>query len=243
MEPWFDTHVHLDRYAEPERKALLARATEADVALVSVAVDIESSTAVLALMGSSPVVAGAVVGLHPRNAAQWDERDARFDFRHPGVVGIGECGFDASGPEWEVQARAFVAQCAVARRLGKALVLHVDGDGAWAHLVDCGSELAGLRVVRHYFQGDGGQAAWHRERGHYLSFGNPLRREPALRDIAREYPEERLLIETDSYPMPDRNTEPAHVVKVGETLALVRAWTFDAARTRLAINTRTAFAL
>lgn len=236
MLPWFDTHVHLDRYAEAERAALFVRAQAANVAVVGVAVDLESSRALGELAG----LAGYAVGVHPRYAGSMD--DSLGDLvRCDGVIAIGECGFDATGPDDAIQAAAFRAQCSLARSLDLPLVLHIDGAGAWPAFVDQAAEVEGLTVVRHYFSGDAAQAEWHRARGHFLSFGNPLRRSPELRDIARTYPEDRLLIETDSYPLPGRNTEPCHVPLVGETLALVRGWTFDQAREQLAGNTMRAF--
>jgi TatD DNase family protein len=235
--PWFDTHVHLDRYDLAERAAVLERARAANVSVIAVGVDLKSSREVSA-MGD---VCGRVVGIHPRYAAADFEEELREIALCPGVLGIGECGFDDSGVDWKTQERAFRTQCGIARDLGLTLVLHIDGEQAWGHLIAAG--LEGLRVIRHYFTGDATQAAWHGEREHYLSFGNPLLREPSLREIARDYPEHLLLIETDSYPLPGRNTEPAHVAKVGETLALLRGWTVEEARKHLAQNTRAAFGL
>jgi Tat protein secretion system quality control protein TatD with DNase activity len=237
VEPWFDTHVHLDRYSLPERAALLERARAADVEVFAVATDLAYSREVSALDG----VRGQVVGVHPRSAAPGFESELRELAPQPGVIGIGECGFDGDGPDWDAQEAAFLAQCPIAGEFDKTLVLHVDGEGAWKRLGACEEALAGLRIVRHYFTGDAGQAAWHRERGHYLSFGNPLRRDRALREVAREYPPQLLLIETDSYPLLGRFTEPQHVAAVGETLALLRGWTFEEARKRLAANTLAAF--
>lgn len=237
MEPWFDTHVHLDRYEFEERRALLKRAEAAGVAVFAIAVDLPSSREVVAMGG----VRGKAVGMHPRNAEDGFEAELLDLASRPGVVAVGECGFDGERPDWKPQATTFESQCAIARRLERTLVLHIDGAGAWEHLLEHEAALEGQRVVRHYFTGDEAQAEWHAERGHYISFGNPLRREPALREIARSYPPDLLLIETDSYPLARRNTEPADVVKVGETMALLRDWTFDEARERLGANTRKAF--
>ncbi len=237
VQPWFDTHVHLDRYSLPERTALLEGALEANVWVIAVATDLASSRETSALGG----VRGRVVGIHPRNAGPGFEEELREIAGRPGVMGIGECGFDGGGPPWPEQAATFEAHCDIAHELGKALVLHIDGEGAFEQLAANASGLEGLRIVRHYFTGDAAEAAWHAERGHWLSFGNPLRRVAALRDIARGYPADRLLIETDSYPLAGRFTEPKHVVAIGETLALLRDWTFDEARERLATNTRAAF--
>lgn len=238
---WFDTHVHLDRYAAPEREALLAHAAARDVRVLAVGVDLESSRAALGLAGSCREVFGATAGVHPLHAASWVRDELGSLAAGPRVLAIGECGFDDANPDWPAQQDVFRPQCDLARRLGKPIIIHVDGPRAWEELVACGDELDGLRVVRHYFTGDSAQAAWHQSRGHYLSFGNPLRREAGLRQIARAYPAELLLVETDSYPLANRNTEPAHVVRVAETLALLRDWTFDEAREILAANTRAAF--
>lgn len=236
VTPWFDTHVHLDRYAPAERAAILSRAFEAGVALVGVAVDLDSSLALSKMDG----LAGYAVGVHPLRADTYDGRIEDLA-RRTAPVAIGECGFDTGAENVEQQAFAFREQCKLARSLRLPVVLHIDGGGAWETLLAAADAVAGVSVVRHYFTGDSAQAAWHRERGHYLAFGNPLRRRADLREVARSYPLELLLVETDSYPLPGRMTEPAHVRSVGETLALLRGWTFDEAREQLAANTLRAF--
>jgi TatD DNase family protein len=241
--PWFDTHVHLDRYTDAERPALLARAEAAGVArLLAVSTDCASSQRVAAL----PDGVLKAVGVHPLHAAE-DVCEALEALAvRPGVVAIGETGFDDGGPPLAVQAAVFRTQCALARRLNLALVLHVDGAGAWQALtaaVATDDALAGLRAVRHYFAGDAAQAAWHAERGHWLSFGRPLLREPSLQQIARAYPPEKLLIETDSYPLPGRRTEPRDLVPVGLLLAELRGWSAEHCVARLWRNATAALAL
>lgn len=237
MEPWIDTHVHWDRYSAPERAVMLERANEAQVRFIGVAVDVASSKSLLTCDGAL----GVCVGVHPQRVGRPFESEIKELAPRSPVVAIGECGFDSAGAPAEAQSAAFLLQAAIARDAGLPLVLHLDGAGTWEQLLENATAADGLTVIRHYFTGDEEQADWHRLRGHYLSFGNPIRRSQALREIARHYPEDLLLIETDSYPLPNRNAEPAHVVKVGETLALVREWTFEEARERLSANTRSAF--
>lgn len=237
VPPWFDTHVHLDRYAPAEQRALLDRAREADVRVIGVAVDLETARA----LASIEEMAGHTVGVHPKYVRSSPAGPLEDLARSPAVVAVGECGFDAMATDGHAVVRAFHAQCEVARSLGLPLILHIDGPGAWEDFVVNAPALDGITVVRHYFTGDSAQVAWHRERGHYLSFGNPLRRSAELRDLARAYPGDLLLIETDSYPLPGRHTEPCHLPRVGETLAILRGWTFDEARERLAENTLRAF--
>lgn len=234
---WVDTHSHLDRYETAERAAILSRAAEASVAVIAVGVDVDSSAAAL----ECPDVVGVAVGIHPLHATGADLRALLGLASHQRVIAIGECGFDSAGPPFDLQATVFAAQTRTARALDLPLVLHVDGTGAFEQLTRHANLLAGVTVIRHYFTGDAAQAAWHAERGHYLSFGNPLRRDSGLRDIARTYPAAQLLVETDSYPVAGRRTEPSDVARVAETLALVRGWTFSEASTQLLENTRAAF--
>jgi len=237
MEDWFDTHAHLDRYPAAERDALLARAREAGVAVVGVGVDLASSREMAGIAG----LAGYAVGVHPLYAGEWGRDGLAGLLAATGGVAVGECGFDDGGPEWELQVAAFRGQCALARECGLPLVLHVDGGRAWEILRAHSDDLAGLTVVRHYFTGDRGQAEWHGARGHFLSFGKPLVRDAALQEVCRDYPPEMILIETDSYPLPGRTTEPRDVVRVGNAVAELRGWPGAETRARLARNTLLAF--
>lgn len=233
MQPrWVDTHVHLDRFDPADRPGIVERAAAAGVVVVAVAVDLESSRVVTGMEG----VAGCAVGVHPLHALEWDAGELRELAEEPGVVAIGECGFDESGAGWDAQVRAFRGQCELARAVGLPLILHVDGAGAWERLVDQWEAFAGLTVVRHYFTGDAAQARWHAMRGHYVSFGRPLVRELGLQAICPEYPADRMLIETDSYPLPGRATQPRDVVAVGEAIGRLRGWTDNETRARLLEN-------
>lgn len=235
MTPWFDTHVHLDWYRAPDQAALLGRAVAAGVRVIAVAEDLRPARR----FEPAPGLAGYLVGVHPLRAATEALPAARAGDAM--VVGIGECGFDAAAGDFQLQATVFRAHCGLARELGLPLVLHLDGASAWDAFLAEDASIEGLTVVRHYFAGDATQAAWHAERGHFLSFGNPLRRREDLQAIARGYPADRLLIETDSYPLPGRATEPHDVIRVGDALAQARGWTVAQAREQLATNTAAAF--
>lgn len=234
---WVDTHVHLGRYSATEASALLDTAMAAGVGMLSVAGLDEDC-------GQTPGagVLGRITGVHPLQAATGCH-GLEAALAGAGVVAVGECGFDAAGPPWDLQRAVFHDHCRAARERGLPLVLHIDGEGAWEAFKAASDACEGLRLVRHYFTGDEQQAAWHAWHGDHLSFGNPLRRTSALRDIARTYPADLLLIETDSYPLGSRNTQPRDVATVGETLALLRGWTFAEASAHLLDNTARAFSL
>lgn len=238
VEPaWIDTHVHLDRYQGAERDAMVALAKVAGVAIVAVAVDLASSRVVAGLEG----VAGCAVGVHPLRATGWAGEALRDLARMPGVVAIGECGFDGAGPDGAVQASAFRGQCELAREAGLPVILHIHGAGAWERLVEHGEALRGLGVVRHYFTGGAREADWHAARGHFVSFGRPLLREAGLQGVCRGYPADRILVETDSYPLAGRTTVPRDVAEVGEFAGALRGWPRAEARERLFTNSLGAF--
>ena len=213
---WVDTHVHLGQYGATEASALLEAAAASGVALLSVSRPDEDCAG-----APRPGVLGRISGVHPLQAARGCD-GLESALAEPGVVAVGECGFDAAGPPWEVQQAVFAEHCRAARDRGLPLVLHLAGEEAWEAFKAAAGDCEGLALVRHYFTGDERQAAWHAWHGDHLSFGNPLGRISALREIARTYPAELLLIETDSYPMSGRHTQPRDVAKVGETLALLR---------------------
>jgi TatD DNase family protein len=240
MPNWFDTHVHLERYSADDQPRLVADARAADVAgMLAVSTSCASSRRTVAL--SSGVL--KAVGVHPTRADDASCAELHELAQAPGVVAIGETGFDDAGPDFEAQRASFVAQANLAREAELTLVLHIDGQSAWRQLTDLDRALDGLRVIRHYFTGDVSQAEWHAARGHYLSFGRPLLREPALQRIAAAYPADLLLIETDSYPLPGRTTEPSGLPAVGTALAGARGWTIEECASQLWANSYRALSL
>ena len=83
---------------------------------------------------------------------------------------------------------------------------------------------APVRAVVHYFVGDATLAERYLELGCSISVGKPVTRaaEAALRAAATRLPLERLLLETDTYPLPGRATEPRDVSLVCATIAALR---------------------
>lgn len=221
-----DSHVHLDRYTPSALTRMLARARRAGVHhLLTVGVDLESSRAAVALTRRRGV--RAAVGIHPLRSAGLDLPAAIADLRalaeHPGVAAIGEVGLDASGPAALAEQETVLrAQLELARALDLPVVLHVVDAHAAAQRVL--AAYPDRRVVIHYFQGDADLAARYLALGCFLSFGKPVTRSgrTALREAARRAPLDRLLIETDTYPLPGRATEPRDVALVCQALAELR---------------------
>jgi TatD DNase family protein len=128
--PLFDTHAHLhDPAFAGDRAATLARARAAGVArILTVGTDPASAGDAVALAAAHPEVYAAV-GIHPHDAAAADDEALAAIAalaRAPKVVAIGEIGLDyyRNLSPRDAQQQALRAQLALARELGKPVLLH-----------------------------------------------------------------------------------------------------------------------
>lgn len=253
-----DTHLHLDdRRFEDDREAVLARAWRAGVrAVLSCGSDLASSAGNLDLAdrfnararaggpdGDGALPAARVwvaVGIHPHEAARSGDLEAAMRTlealaSHPAVVAIGEIGLDFHydfSPR-PVQHEVFERQLALARRLGKPVVIHAREaeDAVLAAL----QRYDGVRGVLHAFAGSVEQARRALDLGCYLGVGGMLtfRNAENVRAVARWAPLDRLLLETDApylAPVPHRGrrNEPAYVALVAQKLAELRGLSVSA---------------
>lgn len=242
-----DSHVHLDRYADDQARALVARAVEAGVhRLLTIGVDLPSSRAALRLARELPGVLAAV-GIHPlrleaatgspapeRGSGRRAARDAGGGERaeawaaalrpllEEGPAAIGEVGLDASGPDLDGQQRFLAACFALAEAHSLPVVLHVVGAPAVHEAaLTIARRHPTVRAVAHYFVGGPELARRYLDAGCWISVGRPVTRpqEATVREAVRLVPLDRLLLETDTYPLPGRTTEPRDVTTVCAAVA------------------------
>ncbi|MDF0643575.1 MAG: TatD family hydrolase [Nitrospira sp.] len=231
-----DTHVHLDdpRF-DADRDATMVRAREAGVGTsITIGCDLATSRAAVGLAGRYESVY-ASIGVHPHEVKHID--DGWYDeFRRlavdPKVVAYGEIGLDYhynhSSPRQ--QRDRFREQVRLARELRLPVIIHTreaQEDTVQILREEQASEIGG---VFHCFSGDAWLAKDALDLGFYLSFSGILTFSNAsmLRDIARQTPLDRLLIETDCpylTPVPHRGkrNEPAYVSLVAKQLATLHA--------------------
>jgi TatD DNase family protein len=224
--PVIDSHTHLDITieeagvpggggADPVEALITAAAKVGVDRLVQVGVDAASSrwSAGLAARHESVL---AAVALHPNEAprlADLDEalREIEALAVRPRVRGIGETGLDTfrTGAEGRAaQETSFRAHIAIAKRYGKALIIH-DRDAHRRVLEILDAEGAPDTVILHCFSGDAEFAAECVRRGYLLSFAGTVTFANAgsLREAAAITPLEQVLVETDApylTPMPHR---------------------------------------
>jgi TatD DNase family protein len=210
-----DNHTHLEAIAGvlpsdvavPSVAEHLERAAAAGVdRVVQVGVDVASSRWAADLAARDDRVLAAVA-LHPNDAprvADLDEalRAIEAMAAEPRVRGIGETGLDTfrTGDDGRAaQETSFRAHIAIAKRYGKALIIH-DRDAHADVLRVLDSEGAPDTVILHCFSGDAEFAAECVRRGYLLSFAGTVTFASAgdLRAAAAVTPPEQMLVETDA---------------------------------------------
>ncbi|MFC3823748.1 TatD family hydrolase [Planomonospora venezuelensis] len=227
----FDSHCHLDimvgnrQASSGDPVAQAAQAAGASVEkileesravgvtrLVTIGYDLASSrwNADVARIHRD-VYAG--VAIHPNEAhAATPEVLAEIEelAGEPQVRAVGETGLDYYR-DWasrDDQHASFRAHIEIAKRTGKALVIHdrEAHDDVLRVLADQGAPDA---VVFHSYSGDAEMAEKCAEAGYFMSFSGPVTYKNAgyLREAARVAPRELILVETDAPylpPMPHR---------------------------------------
>lgn len=251
-----DSHAHLDApQFDADRDATLRRAADAGVrAVVNVGDNAATWQTTLTLAEAHPGLF-ACLGLHPNDAAVWDEgimSTLETLHRHPKAVAVGETGLDyyREYTPPERQRAAFRAQIALARRLDKPVVIH-HRDARDDLLAILRADVAArgpLRGVLHAFSGDAAFAAALLALGLHLGIGGPVtfKNATALHEAARAVPLDRLLIETDSpylTPHPYRGTrnESAYIALVAARLAALRGVDVDTIAAATAANAAALF--
>ncbi|NES14223.1 MULTISPECIES: TatD family hydrolase [Micromonospora] len=224
--PVLDSHTHLDITVsevgvpggpadDPVGAAVAVAAGVGVDRLVQVGVDVESSRWSADVAERYGAVL-ATVALHPNEAprlADLDEalREIETLAARDRVRGIGETGMDffRTGDEGRAaQEESFRAHIAIAKRYGKALVIH-DRDAHADVLRVLDDEGAPDTVVLHCFSGDADFARECVRRGYLLSFAGTVTfgSAGALREAATVTPADQMLVETDApylTPMPHR---------------------------------------
>jgi TatD DNase family protein len=227
-----DSQCHLQCLDEADREAALDRARARGVAGFLVpATRLEEAEPLLALCERHPDV-WCALGVHPHEAARWDEGDARrlADLlAHPRAVAVGECGLDFhyDFATREQQERALRAQWEVALALDLPVVVHNRESEAAMLALLAEPAFAPLRADFHSFSGGLAMARALLDRGtSWLGISGMVTFKKAdnVREPLPHVPPDRLLVETDTpylAPMPYRGkpNEPAHVVEVALRLA------------------------
>ncbi len=229
-----DSHCHLDF---PELAGRIDQILESMAAAgvghaLCACVSMERFPGMISLVAGHPGLFAAV-GVHPDTRDQVEPDTARLVelARHPKVVAIGETGLDYFRQEGDLewQRARFRTHIQAARESDKPLIIHTRA--AAKDTLRLMREEGADRVggVMHCFTETLEVALASIEMGFCISFSGIVTFKNAqdLKEVARQLPLDRILIETDSpylAPVPHRGrtNEPAYVFHVAEEIARLR---------------------
>ncbi|MFR0353097.1 TatD family hydrolase [Streptomyces sediminimaris] len=268
-----DSHTHLDMQSGTVEEGLAKAASVGVTTVVQVGCDVRGSRWAAETAERYDAVR-ATVALHPNEAPRIVHGDpdgwSRQGAREPGgtaaleealaeierlaalpqVKGVGETGLDffRTGPGGkEAQESSFRAHIEIAKRHGKALVIH-DRDAHDDVMRVLKEEGAPERTVFHCYSGDAEMARVCARAGYFMSFAGNVTFKNAqnLRDALAVAPLELVLVETDApfltpAPYRGRPNAPYLIPVTVRAMAAVRGIGEDALATALAANTARAF--
>ncbi len=245
-----DSHCHLDYFQGEDRAAVIARAAAAGVTeMLTIGTRLTQSDVVRAIADANQTV-WCTVGIHPHNAGEHAVPTAEaivVETNYPKVIGIGESGLDYfydKAPR-DMQAASFRAHIRAAQISGLPLVIHArDADADIAEILREEWDIGGkFGFLLHCFSSGRGLAEAALTLGGYISLSGILTfpRSQDIRDIARDVPPDRLLVETDApylAPVPFRGkpNEPGYVAHTNAVLAKVHGMSAEAMADLTAAN-------
>jgi TatD DNase family protein len=240
--PVIDSHTHIDMpQFDADRDAVVARAREAGVVEMLVVGGVDEGAGHRRALGvAASYGLPATAGLHPHEARLGGEdvyEELRGLAREGRIVAIGEIGLDFHydhSPR-DAQREAFRRQIRLAREVGLPIVVHTrEADAETVTILEEEGAAEAGGVV-HCFTGGLELARRALELGFLISFSGIVAfpRADVIQQVAREVPDDRLLIETDApylAPPPHRGkrNEPAFVVDVARQVAALRGTTAEA---------------
>ncbi|KJK55128.1 TatD family hydrolase [Saccharothrix sp. ST-888] len=267
-----DSHTHLDMQSGTPAEGLAKAASVGVTTVVQVGCDLPGSRWAVSLAEEFEQV-HAAVALHPNEAPRiflGDPDGWSGQQREPGgaaaldaalaeiaalaalpqVRAVGETGLDyfRTGPEGvDIQKESFRRHIEIAKRYGKALVIH-DRDAHEDVIAVLLEEGAPERTIFHCYSGDAEMAKVCAEHGWYLSFAGPVtfKANQPLRDALRTTPLDRILVETDApfltpHPYRGRPNAPYLIPVTVRSMAATLDLHEDELATAIAANTARAF--
>lgn len=251
-----DTHAHLCHEAfTGNREEVLAMCREAGVGpLIDVATDRATAERSLELSRRNADV-WSTVGVHPHEARHYGVSDLEALMLladDPRVIAAGEMGLDYhynfSPPDR--QREVFEWQVVWARTREIPVVVHVRDAYDDAFRILAGDAGRWPRGVLHCFTGGWSEAKQALDNGMYVSFSGivTFKASGELREVARQVPADRLLLETDCpylAPVPVRGQQnhPGNIWHTAKVVAEVRGTPLPELAELVSVNARRLFGL
>jgi TatD DNase family protein len=176
------------------------------------------------------------LGLHPIDISKMNDEEIKnylnFIKKHKDdIVAVGEIGLDYHWFEKEKSGRfrqIFIECLKLAKEINKPVVLHTRK--AEEECFDIVREMGMNKVDFHCYSGSVTLARKIIDAGYYISLTTNIKNSKNAEDIAKKFPIERLLTETDSpflSPVPGKQNIPQNVKIVIEEIAEQRKMKFE----------------
>lgn len=235
---FFDTHTHLDdKKFDDDREEVIKKIKDSGVTLaVNIGADMKSSSESVRLSEKYDFLYAAV-GVHPCDTDKMTDDDLKTlesYTKHKKVVAIGEIGLDYYWDDVprETQKKWFKKQLELAKKLDMPYIIH-DRD-AHADVIEIIKDVGYYSGVMHCFSGSPEMAEIMLKLGLYISIAGQVTFKNAqkVKEVAKNVPLERLLIETDSpyltpEPFRGKRNDSANVRYTCEKIAEIRGMTTE----------------
>lgn len=254
-----DIHSHVSfKEFDADRSEVLARMGAADVATITVGVDLESSKrAVISANENDRVY--AAIGLHPADntAEEFVAKDFEKLVKNPKVVAIGECGLDFYRRDGVLevervrQKKELEAQISFALTHDKPLMIHCrSAHEEMLKILGSYKKEAGerLRGNIHFFTGTIAFAKVYNDLGFTVSFPGVITFTSEYDEVVRSVPLSMIMAETDApfaSPVPYRGkrNEPSFIIETIQKIAAVRSESFLTVSATLRQNSNRVFGI
>lgn len=229
-----DSHCHLNfpELVQHMDQVLAAMQQNHVGHALCVSVTLDKYPEVLAIAEQYPNIY-ASVGVHPdyEDIEEPDVAQLVALASHPRVVAIGETGLDyfrlQGDLEWQRQ--RFRTHIRAAKQTGKPLIIHTRNAADDTLRIMQEEGAAEVGGVMHCFTESWAVAEAAMAMGFYISLSGivTFKNAQALKEVARQLPLDRLLVETDSpylapIPFRGKTNQPAYVRHVAEEIASLR---------------------
>ncbi|OMF85345.1 TatD family hydrolase [Paenibacillus sp. FSL R7-0337] len=251
-----DAHIHLDQYEDQVVSSILEGMPEQGIeSLIAVSMNLASSKRTLELAASYPGLVKPAYGFHPEQALPTEEELnslLKWITDHAdNMAAIGEIGLPyysraeaiARGEGWEMEPYLGLLGrlLRLAAQLAKPVVLHAVYEDAWP-VCDLLEQHGLTQAHFHWFKGPAATVDRMISRGYYISFTPDILYEPEIQELARRYPPELVMAETDGPwpfegPFTGRTTHPAMVHDVAAAWGALHGYSVTEARAKLTANT------
>ena len=237
-----DTHAHVNFETYEKRlNEVFENAKNNDVGLMILpGVEVSKWDEIIEICEKYDNVYGAI-GVHPSEIKDFDDNailEMAELLKHQKIKAVGEVGldyyWDKDEEVRENQKKVFIEQIKLANQSKKTLIIHERE--AHKDAFDILKEYADpeINIIMHCFSGSVEFMKECVKQGYYIALGGIVTFKNAQKpkEVAKEVPLERLLVETDCpfltpHPHRGEENEPAYVKFVAQEIANLKGISFD----------------